>query len=141
LISWYLGVKINYVRKQSGKRTTIILPDSICELWFTTRPRVGERCSKEALCELLEQLDDPGSWNYLVQLTSLLGDIRAYQNRLLASNDELKCRVIDWITSTLPCITSPTAQALEILEELDKLKLVPWEAIEKFDSLEEQRWK
>jgi hypothetical protein len=31
-----------------------------------------------------------------------------------------------------------TAQALEILEELDKLKLVPWEAIEKFDSLEEQ---
>ena len=136
-------MKINYVRKQSGKRTTIILPDSICELWFTTRPRVGERCSKEALCELLEQLDDPEAGiTFQSQVEHvLLGDIRAYQNRLLASYDELKCRVIDWITSTLPCITSPTAQALEILEELDKLKLVPWEAIEKFDSLEEQRWK
>ncbi|KAB1493237.1 hypothetical protein FZH95_21935 [Cronobacter sakazakii] len=136
-------MKINYVRKQSGKRTTIILPDSICELWFTTRPRVGERCSKEALCELLEQLDDPEAGiTFQSQVEHvLLGDIRAYQNRLLANNDELKCRVIDWITSTLPCITSPTAQALEILEELDKLKLVPWEAIEKFDSLEEQRWK
>jgi len=52
-------MKINYIRKQSGKRTTIILPNSICELWFTTRPHIGERWSKEAHCELLEQLDDP----------------------------------------------------------------------------------
>jgi hypothetical protein len=67
-------------------------------------PRVGERCSKEALCELLEQLDDPEAGiTFQSQVEHvLLGDIRAYQNRLLASNDELKCRVIDWITSTLP---------------------------------------
>lgn len=136
-------MKINYVRKQSGKRTTIILPDSICELWFTTRPPVSESCARQALCELLEQLDDPKAGTTFQSQAELviLGDIRAYQNRLLASNDELKCRVIDWITSTLPSITPPTSQASEILEELDKLKLVPWEVIEKFDSLEEQRWK
>lgn len=136
-------MKINYVRKQSGKRTTIILPDSICELWFATRPQVGESCSREALCELLEQLDDPKAGTTFQSHVEhvILGDIRAYQNRLLVSNDELKCRVIDWITSTLPCITPPTPQALEILVELGKLKLVPWESIEKFDSLEEQRWK
>ncbi|UFM72096.1 hypothetical protein LO739_23715 (plasmid) [Leclercia adecarboxylata] len=136
-------MKINYVRKQSGKRTTIILPDSICELWFTTRPPVSESCARQALCELLEQLDDPKAGTTFQSQAELviLGDIRAYQNRLLASNDELKCRVIDWITSTLPSITPPTAQASEILEELKKLKLVPWEVIEKFDSLEEQRWK
>jgi len=136
-------VKINYVRKQSGKRTTIILPDSICELWFTTRPPVSESCARQALCELLEQLDDPKAGTTFQSQAELviLGDIRAYQNRLLASNDELKCRVIDWITSTLTSITPPTAQASEILEELEKLKLVPWEVIEKFDSLEEQRWK
>ncbi|MCE1499740.1 hypothetical protein LWU45_20555 [Enterobacter hormaechei] len=136
-------MKINYVRKQSGKRTTIILPDSICELWFTTRPPVSESCARQALCELLEQLDDPKAGTTFQSQTELviLGDIRAYQNRLLASNDELKCRVIDWITSTLTSITPPTAQASEILEELEKLKLVPWEVIEKFDSLEEQRWK
>ncbi|MFZ5210169.1 hypothetical protein [Enterobacter kobei] len=136
-------MKINYFRKNSGKRTTIILPDSICELWFTTRPPVSESCARQVLCELLEQLDDPkaGATFQSEAEHVILSDIRAYQNRLLASNDELKCRVIDWITSTLPCITPPTAQALEILEELDKLKLVPWEVIEKFDSLEEQRWK
>ncbi|EOZ9285758.1 TPA: hypothetical protein N5O03_003911 [Enterobacter hormaechei subsp. xiangfangensis] len=136
-------MKINYVRKQSGKRTTIILPDSICELWFTTRPPVSESCARQALCELLEQLDDPKAGTTFQSQAELviLGDIRAYQNRLLASNDELKCRVIDWITSTLTSITPPTAQASEILEELEKLKLVPWEVIEKFDSLEEQRWK
>ncbi|MDT7033797.1 hypothetical protein [Enterobacter hormaechei] len=136
-------MKINYVRKQSGKRTTIILPDSICELWFTTRPPVSESCARQALCELLEQLDDPKAGTTFQSQAELviLGDIRAYQNRLLASNDELKCRVIDLITSTLTSITPPTAQASEILEELEKLKLVPWEVIEKFDSLEEQRWK
>ncbi|MBZ0059575.1 MULTISPECIES: hypothetical protein [unclassified Leclercia] len=136
-------MKINYFRKQSGKRTTIILPDSICELWFTTRPPVSESCARQALCELLEQLDDPKAGTTFQSQAEhvILGDIRAYQNRLLASNDELKCRVIDWVKSTLPCITPPTSQALEILEELDKLKLVPWEVIEKFDSLEEQRWK
>lgn len=104
---------------------------------------MSESCARQALCELLEQLDDPKAGTTFQSQAEhvILGDIRAYQNRLLASNDELKCRVIDWITSTLPCITPPTAQALEILEELDKLKLVPWEVIEKFDSLEEQRWK
>jgi hypothetical protein len=104
LISWYLGVKINYVRKQSGKEQ-----QSFCLILYVsllTRPRVGERCSKEALCELLEQLDDPEAGiTFQSQVEHvLLGDIRAYQNRLLASNDELKCRVIDWITSTGACM-------------------------------------
>ncbi|MDK9361883.1 hypothetical protein [Lelliottia wanjuensis] len=136
-------MKINYVRRNSGKRTTIILPDSICELWLTTRPSVSEGGARKALCELLEQQDDPKPGvTFQSQVErAMLDGIRSYQNRLLASNDELKCRVIDWITCMLPGITPPTPQASDILAELDKLKLIPWEMLEKCDSLEEQRWK
>ena len=136
-------MKINYVRRESGKRTTINLPDSICKLWLTTRPPVSESAARKALCELFEKLDDPiPGITFQSQVERvMLNDIRLYQNRLLASNDELKRRVIDWITNMLPGMTPPTPQASEILAELDKLKLVPWEMLEKFDSLEDQRWK
>ncbi|HCA3439707.1 TPA: hypothetical protein MO340_004271 [Salmonella enterica subsp. salamae serovar 35:g,m,s,t:-] len=136
-------MKINYVRRSSGKRTTITLPDYICELWFTTRLPVNGDGARTALCDLLEQLEDPEpgiTFQSLVERT-MLDDIRSYQNRLLASNDELKCRVIDWLIGLIPGQVSPEERAPAVLAALERLKSVPWETMEQFDTLEEQRWR
>ncbi|POU03916.1 hypothetical protein C3369_00680 [Escherichia sp. ESNIH1] len=136
-------MKVNYVRRSSGKRTTITLPDYLCELWRAARYPVDDNGVKAGIIDLLQQLDDPApgmTFQALAEKT-MVDDIRSYQNRLMASNDELKCRVIDWMLGLLPGQVSPDDKAPAVMTALATLKDVKWEVMEQFDSLEEQRWR
>ncbi|MCR4458596.1 hypothetical protein [Pseudescherichia sp. L3] len=136
-------MKVNYVRRSSGKRTTITLPDYLCELWRAAQYPVDDNGVKAGIIGLLQQLDDPApgmTFQALAEKT-MVDDIRSYQNRLMASNDELKCRVIDWMLGLLPGKVSPDDKAPAVMNALATLKDVKWEVMEQFDSLEEQRWR
>lgn len=33
-----ISMKVNYVRKGTGTRTSIVIPDHLCQLWLATTP-------------------------------------------------------------------------------------------------------
>jgi hypothetical protein len=136
-------MKVNYVRRSSGKRTSITLPDYLCELWETTRPPVGEGTVKAGLIDMLQQLEDPAAgttFQFVVEKT-MVDDVRAYQNRLLATNDEMKCKVIDWVLESIPCQVSPDDKASTVIAAINQLKAVKWEFVEQFSSITDQQWR
>ncbi|MDK9605896.1 hypothetical protein [Lelliottia wanjuensis] len=136
-------MKINFIRRSTGKRTTITLPDYLCELWATTRsPMCGSEV-KAGLVDLLQQLHEPepgATFQSLVERT-MTDDVRSYQERILTSSDDLKCRVIDWILESLPCQLSPDDKATDVMASIAQMKSIKWEFVEHFTSLEEQRWR
>lgn len=135
-------MKVNYVRKSSGTRTTIVIPDHLCQLWLSTTPSDVVKRDAQRIKERLEQLDDPGEGEPFQRLAEsvLVADIETYQARLLADADHMKERVIDSLLPWLQCAVEPTATAVEVLKEIERFKLVPWALTESFGSLEAQRY-
>lgn len=135
-------MKVNYVRKSSGKRTTILIPDHLCQLWLaTTRSDVLTR-DTQRIKERLELLDEPGEGEPFQRLaeSALVADIEAYQDRLLAGGQQMRDRVIDSLLPWLQGAVPPTATAAEVLKEIERFKTIPWDIIESFESLDHQRY-
>ena len=135
-------MKINYVRKNSGTRTTILIPDPLCQLWLATTPSDAITRDTQRLKERLEQLDESRDGEPFQRLaeSALVADIEAYQARLLANGEEMKNRVIDALLSWLPGAVEPTATAEEVMKEIERFKLISWAVTESFESLEKQRY-
>jgi hypothetical protein len=135
-------MKINYVRKNSGTRTTILIPDPLCQLWLATTPSDAITRDTQRLKERLEQLDESPDGEPFQRLaeSALVADIEAYQARLLVDGEEMKNRVIDALLPWLQGAVEPTATAEEVLKAIEKFKSVPWAVTESFESLEEQRY-
>ncbi|ECJ5919144.1 hypothetical protein FNH63_16880 [Salmonella enterica subsp. salamae] len=135
-------MKINYVRKNSGTRTTILIPDPLCKLWLATTPSDAITRDTQRLKERLEQLDESTDGEPFQRLaeSALVADIEAYQARLLANGEEMKNRVIDALLSWLPGAVEPTATAEEVMKEIERFKLISWDVTESFESLEKQRY-
>ena len=135
-------MKINYVRKTSGTRTTIIIPDPLCQLWLATTPSDAVARDTQRIKERLEQIDEstegePFQW---LAESALVADIQAYQARLLTDGENMKNRVIDALLPWLQGAIDPTATAEEVLKAIERFKSVPWSVTESFESLEEQRY-
>lgn len=136
-------MKVNYVRRSTGIRTSITIPDYLCELWRTAQPPADDAAVKAGLVNMLQQLEDPASgttFQAVVEKT-MVDDVHAYQNRLLANSDELKCKVLDWVLESIPCQVSPDDKVSTVMTAISQLKAVKWEFIEQFTSLTEQRWR
>ncbi|EKY1962317.1 hypothetical protein RA241_003707 [Cronobacter sakazakii] len=135
-------MKINYVRKNSGTRTTIIISDPLCQLWLATTPSDAITRDTQRLKERLEQLDESTDGEPFQRLaeSALVADIEAYQARLLADDENMKNRVIDALLPWLQGAVEPTATAEDVLKAIERFKSVPWPVTESFESLEEQRY-
>ncbi|HHR5658201.1 TPA: hypothetical protein ACS62H_004666 [Klebsiella pneumoniae] len=135
-------MKINYVRKNSGTRTTIVISDPLCQLWLATTPSDAITRDTQRLKERLEQLDESTDGEPFQRLaeSALVADIKAYQARLLADGENMKNRVIDALLPWLQGAIEPTATAEEVLKAIEQFKSVPWSVTESFESLEDQRY-
>ncbi|EMO6640213.1 hypothetical protein M2J86_24890 (plasmid) [Citrobacter freundii] len=134
-------MKVNYVRKGTGTRTTIVIPDHLCQLWFATTPSDAVKRDTQRIKERLEQLDAPSEGEPFQRLaeSALVADIEAYQARLLASGEQMKVRVIEALLPWLQGAVEPTASAGDVFKAIERFKSVPWEIEESFESLENQR--
>lgn len=136
-------MKINYVRKNTGTRTTIVIPDPLCQLWLATTPSdaVAARDTQrlKARLEEIEESTEGEPFQWLAE-SALVADIQAYQGRLLADGENMKNRVIDALLPWLQGAIDPTATAEEVLKAIERFKSVPWSVTESFESLEEQRY-
>ncbi|HHA1396906.1 TPA: hypothetical protein ACOEOW_003885 [Enterobacter hormaechei subsp. xiangfangensis] len=135
-------MKVNYVRKSTGTRTTIIIPDHLGQLWLATTPSNAITRDTKRIKERLEQLDEPeaGEPFQRVAESALVADIEAYQARLMADGEKMRDRVIDSLIPWLMGAVEPTATAAEVLKEIERFKTIPWEISESFESLERQRY-
>ncbi|ENR5961819.1 hypothetical protein ACEWL9_003803 [Enterobacter hormaechei] len=135
-------MKVNYVRKSSGTRTTIVIPDHLCQLWLATTPTGAVTRDTQRIKERLELLDEPGEGEPFQRLaeSALAADIEAYQARLLADGESMKNRVIDALIPWLQGAVAPAANAADVLREIERFKTIPWGITEAFDSLDEQRY-
>lgn len=118
-------MKVNYVRKGTGTRTTIVIPDHLCQLWFATTPSDAVKRDTQRIKERLEQLDAPSEGEPFQRLaeSALVADIEAYQARLLASGEQMKVRVIEALLPWLQGAVEPTASAGMCLRRLRDLSL------------------
>lgn len=135
-------MKVNYVRKSTGTRTTIVIPDHLCQIWLATTPSDAITRDTQRIKERLELLDEPGEGEPFQRLaeSALVADIQAYQARLLADGENMKDRIIDALLPWLQGAVEPTATAVEVLKAIERFKSVPWSITESFESLQEQRY-
>lgn len=133
-------MKVNYVRKSTGKRTTILIPDHLCQLWLAITPSDAVSRETQRIKERLELLDEPADGEPFQRLaeSALVADIEAYQGRLLAEGDDMKNRVIDALLPWLQGAVAPTDSAVDVLKAIEKFKDIPWEIAESFESLDRQ---
>lgn len=134
-------MRVNYVRKSTGRRTTIDIPDHLCQLWLATTPSGAVIRDTLRIKERIELLDEPaeGETFQLLAESALVADIEAYQARLIADGAVMRDRVIDALLPWLQAAVEPTATAVEVLKEIERFKSIPWEILESFESLERQR--
>ena len=137
-----ISMKVNYVRKGTGTRTTIVIPDHLCQLWLATTPSHTVKRDTQRIKERLEQLDVPSEGEPFQRLaeSALVADIEAYQARLLASGEQMKVRVIDALLAWLQGAVEPTASVNDVFKAIEQFKSIPWEIEESFESLEKQRY-
>ncbi|EGT5658412.1 hypothetical protein JD793_004615 [Citrobacter braakii] len=136
-----ISMKVNYVRKGTSTRTTIVIPDHLCQLWLATTPSDAVKRDTQRIKERLEQLDVPNEGEPFQRLaeSALVADIEAYQARLLASGEQMKVRVIDALLPWLQGAVEPTASVNDVFKAIEQFKSIPWEIEESFESLEKQR--
>ncbi|EFL9618753.1 hypothetical protein HZ84_003965 [Escherichia coli] len=134
-------MKVNYVRKGTGTRTTIVIPDHLCQLWLANTPSDAVKRNTQRIKERLEQLDAPSEGEPFQRLaeSALVADIEEYQARSLASGEQMKVRVIDALLPWLQGAVEPTASAKDVFQAIEKFKSVPWRIEESFESLDKQR--
>ncbi|NDO81479.1 hypothetical protein CJP72_12085 [Citrobacter sp. NCU1] len=135
-------MKVNYVRKGTGTRTTIVIPDHLCQLWLAATPSDAVKRDTQRIKERLEQLDEPGEGEPFQRMaeSALVADIDAYQTRLLASGEHMKNRVIDALLPWLQGAVEPTASVDDVFKAIEQFKSIPWEIEESFESLERQHY-
>lgn len=135
-------MRVNYVRKSTGRRTTIDIPDHLCKLWLATTPSDAVKRDTQRIKERLEQLGVPCEGEPFQRLaeSALVADIETYQARLIASGEQMKVRVIDALLPWLLGVVEPTASAKDVFQAIEKFKSVLWEIEESFESLEKQRY-